>query len=295
MKARLVAAALALAIAAISAPSVAQSGEAARAFDEGARLFQQAEYRKAARKFMRAFKLAPHGDAAYNAALSWERAGEKIRAAEAFEQAIGRDLRDEARTDATERLRQLRQTLGIVSVTATEGAEVRVDGRSREAPAEFYVKAGKYVVTLLDDGKRRQRAVSVSPGREVVVTFADEDEEDEEEEEQPRARPRRPPEEDSSVWPVVGWSGVVGGVLLSGAAVYVGLQARDERQEFNASDRTDLEMRDRALRLQTWTAITWVSAGVVGGAGVVILLVDGETSDVSAGATPGGAFVRGRF
>jgi hypothetical protein len=265
--------------------------EAARAFDQAAELFAQGEYRRAALGFTRAFELVPHGDSAYNAALSWERANEPVRAAEAYTDALDRGLQGEARDDATSRLARLTQSLGFVKIKAPGAAVVRLGDRAKEAPATFFVEPGSHEIVVIDrSGHRQSREFNVDAGEEKTVRFGSKNRE----EPQPEADTLRA--DDGNVWQTVGWAGVATGAVLAGVALYVGFQSSDARDEFNSSDRTDVEKRDKALSLQTWTRVAWVSAGLIGGGGVVVLLVaDGDSPAAPASALPHGIAIRGTF
>jgi hypothetical protein len=60
------------------------SAKAGKLFDEATRAYARKEYERAARAFMAAHELMPHGATAYNAAKAWEAAGDKPRGAETF-------------------------------------------------------------------------------------------------------------------------------------------------------------------------------------------------------------------
>jgi hypothetical protein len=270
-----------------------RAADAAREFDRAAELFTRGEYRRAALGFARAFELSPHADSAYNAALSWEEAKEPVRAAESYRDALHRGLAGEARDDAKARLARLRAALGLLKVSATDAAVVRVGERAREAPAEFFVEPGSHTIVLMArDGRRRNRDVDVEAGGELEVHFNHESAAaPEETPDKPRPEPQK-----STVWPVLGWTGVAAGGVLAGVALFVGMKATDAREEFNSSSRTDPAERDHALALRTWTRVAWVSAALVCGTGVTILLVADDSPSATTGvALPAGAAFHMRF
>src|SRR5688572_1510684 len=88
--ARIGAIVIALSLGALEAS--AEPDEAARSFDEGLGHYRRKAYTRAAEAFYRAHRLAPSGDAAYNAALAWELAGTFDRAATAFALALNAEL-----------------------------------------------------------------------------------------------------------------------------------------------------------------------------------------------------------
>jgi hypothetical protein len=270
-----------------------RAAEAAREFDRAAELFSRGDYQRAAQGFTRAFELSPHADSAYNAALSWEEANEPVRAAESYRDALHRGLSGDARDDAKARLGRLRASLGLLKVSAADAAAVRVGERTREAPAEFFVEPGSHLVVMIArDGRKRRRNVDVEAGAERELYF---NREHANPDEPPPDRPQTAPEK-SGIFTTLGWTGVATGGVLAVVAVFVGIKATDARDEFNASDRTDLAERDHALALRTWTRVAWVSAALVGGSGAAILLLaDDSPSNTTPVAMPTGAAFRTTF
>src|SRR4051812_43329045 len=68
-------------------PAVDQAARerAAARFEEGVRSFSAGDFRSAAESFERAYALAPHHDALWNAGQAWQKAGEIVKAANHFE------------------------------------------------------------------------------------------------------------------------------------------------------------------------------------------------------------------
>ena len=80
--------AIASASALVAAPAVAASAtdkQAAKSFHDGEKAFAAGDYRKAAESFEAAYKAKPHHAPLWNAARSWEKAGEPVRAANLLE------------------------------------------------------------------------------------------------------------------------------------------------------------------------------------------------------------------
>lgn len=273
---------------------------AARAFNQGAKLFAQGEYRQAALLFSRAFELSPHGDAAYNAALSWERAGEEELAAESYAQAIGRDLRDEARADADVRLTRLRLSLGLIIVAAPEGGRATVGERSREIPAEFFVRPGRHEITVSLGDRQVQEDIRIEAGAERVLEV-DVNRPSSAGAQTPGPVPTNAPgdagpEGPSKVWPAIGWTSLAASIAVGAGAVYVGTRARDARRDFNDSDRTDASERSRVLDLQSRTRATAISAVALGVVGITVLVAHRAGSkNVSLRLGPTGASVHKTF
>ncbi len=276
------------------------SAAAARAFEQGAKLFAEREYRQAAQLFSRAYKLSPHGDSAYNAALSWERAGERGLAAESYAEAVGRDLRAEARKDAEARLLELKRALVLIIVAEPEGARASIGDRAREIPAEFFVEPGRRLVTVFGDGHPpRSRQLDVRAGTEHIIEVPPEDKKEKAAAAPPPTSRRLPPEPNkpSKLWPALGWTGVAIGSVLAGATTYLGVQAKDARNEFNDSLRLDPNERQDVLDQQARTRAVGIAAAIVGTFGVTILVVHSAKSrpEVALRLGPTGAAFRSRF
>ncbi len=256
--------------------------EAQQLFESATALFQKGEYARAADRFMHAFKLVPHGNTAFNAAQSWDAAGEHARAAEAFQMALDRGLERKAREQAEQRLDELQQELGRVRVKAPDGAKVLVGDERRDAPALLYLEPGVHdIVVVLADGSRRVRRIHARAGGTAHVAIeADAAKED---------------ESAPNVARSVGWGAVIAAGVLGVASSVLEIRANTLRQDFNTSARTDASEREKVLRAQTWATVGWVATGVVGVTGVALVLgsKDGPQTEVSV--VPGGVSVSRSF
>src|SRR5438105_2783065 len=63
---------------------------AGRLFREGKAAFDDGDYRHAAERFEEAYRTAPHPFALWNAARSWDRAGDAVRAVELYDEYLER-------------------------------------------------------------------------------------------------------------------------------------------------------------------------------------------------------------
>ncbi|WP_437634097.1 hypothetical protein [Sorangium sp. So ce854] len=147
---------------------------AARAFEEGERAFRAGDFACAAAAFEAAYRAAPHASPLWNAARSWHRAGEAVRAANLY----ARYLR-EAPPDAPDRdaagaaLGQLAPRLGRIDVYAPGARDVRVDDVRVEG-ASVYVNPGSHVVAGEIDAQalRRTEVVGAGEVRSVALVAA---------------------------------------------------------------------------------------------------------------------------
>ncbi|WP_437569961.1 hypothetical protein [Sorangium sp. So ce542] len=147
---------------------------AARAFEEGERAFRAGDFARAAAAFEAAYRAAPHASPLWNAARSWHRAGEAVRAANLY----ARYLR-EAPPDAPDRdaagaaLGQLAPRLGRIDVYAPGAHGVRVDDAPVEG-ASVYVNPGSHVVAGEVDAQilRRTEVIGAGEVRSVALVAA---------------------------------------------------------------------------------------------------------------------------
>jgi hypothetical protein len=287
--ARLAAAALALGV--LVSPAAAAAGDpettAAEIFRAAEAAYARGEFRAAALSFEAAFKQAPHGGAMYNAGVAWEAAGERARAADAYHTALGATgLNPRQGADALARLARLEPLVAMVDITLPRGATASL------AHAERVTSSGRVHVTpgehdarvVFADGQTRSRRVRAVAGQAVTVTF-DALPEKQAPAPAPVPPPPPPPEEGGgSAQRTAGWIMFGGGVVLSGAAVYLGVSALEANDEFDAGGHIDADARDRTLTLRAWTNVAWIAAGLTGGTGLVLVLTSPSSPAPDNGA-----------
>jgi hypothetical protein len=286
----------------VSEPALAEEGEmqsAAAHFDQGLTLYQKGRMRDAAIEFLAAFRLAPHGDAMFNAGLALEASGDSAGAATAYAWAIDYELRPEVMAEATGRLKRLAPRLGIVRVFSPPKSTVEIPPlRRRSAATVFYALPGESLITVtLDDGSILARRARVELGTERRLDFTTHPTE--------AAEPAPSPVEDDDVaadsspggpWRTVGWV-ALGTGLAAGVGAYAYRKATlNARDDYVDSGNTDADARERALRDNRWTNVCLVTAIVAGAAGGGLLLFGPEPRHQTAlRLGPGGLEVSGRF
>jgi hypothetical protein len=250
----------------------ADSGEAQRLFGEAEQAFQADDYARAADLFEQANQHAPHPSVLFNAAVSWDHAGELARAANDYRAALADEGLSPAQTEESEqRLSALRERLGYVHIAKPIGGLVSVAHLEREPiPARFYLAPGDYEVQLeTPEGRSSSTSIEVEAGETLKVTL--------DEVEVPRAPPPPgeppppPPPDPSRTQETLGWVGVSVGAVVAGLAVYLGTEALAAQDAFLAQ-RSDAALRQDALDSQMRTNVAWVGAGVAGGVGAALLL-----------------------
>jgi hypothetical protein len=248
--------------AALAAPPAEADRTAARHFADGQKAFASGDYPHAGDEFEAAYRDKPHHAPLWNAARSWQRAGEEVRAANLF----ARYLR-EAPADAPDRdqanaaLRALTARLGRIEPHAAGVDKLRLDGKNVDAPV-VYVAPGEHVAEGDDHGTRIRKVVTVRAGEQVSVTVA------------PEPKPVvGPPRSEAPIEParkplspVVP---VIGGVLTAvagGFTIASGLDTVTKRDAF-LDDKTQ-DRLDAAFSSQSRTNVllgTTIGLGVVTG------------------------------
>ncbi len=267
--------------AALAAPPAEADRTAARHFADGQKAFAAGDYPHAGDEFEAAYRDKPHHAPLWNAARSWQRAGEEVRAANLF----ARYLR-EAPADAPDRdqanasLRALTARLGRIEPHAAGVEKLRLDGKTVDAPV-LYVAPGEHVAEGDDGGVRVRKVVTVRAGEQVSVTVA------------PDARPSpvlgpprggEPNERGPSRKPLSPIIPVVGGVLtavVGGLTIASGLDTVSKRDAF-LGDKTQ-DRLDTAFSSQSRTNVL---LGTTIGLGALTAVVAVFFTDWSSSATP---------
>ena len=282
---------LGLAVALVSGRASADEDPdtAASFFSAGMAAYARHDNRAAAIAFEEAYRRAPRGGAAFNAARAWEAAGEPARAADDYAQALTRnDLGPDLAVRARDRVTQLEGSLARVDVTAPSAAVLALVHANVALPASVHVATGTHtLVVTFEDGRRVTRTVKLRAGEATPIDIQPPSEDA-----QPRAAPStdapaapgRPLSAPSSIMPTIGWIALGAGAALGVGAVVLGVSAVSARDDWNASQLTDRGMHDRAVTFRTLTNIAWTGAAAFGVTGVVLLLA-------SPSKASGGAFI----
>jgi len=261
----LVAALLFFAATAFAAPPADDTQQrAARSFVEGQRAFEAGDYRRAATSFEAAYAAKPHHSALWNAARSWQRAGEDLLAANLLERYL-RDAPKDAqdRDEATSALNALNKKLGRVQIQVVNATAMKLDGNTpSQNQSTFYVAPGDHVVSGIDAGdKPIKKMFSVKAGELLSVTLNGE-----QAAEKPVPPPvvvttPPPPSESQPLPPWVVYAGggltVVGGVLT----VLSGVDTIDKRDAF-LDDQTQSRLDDGYSAQARTNVALGITAGV---------------------------------
>jgi hypothetical protein len=271
---------------AVVRPALAQSSQelARQKFAEAVASHQQGDYAGAAGLFEEAYRLAPAAGAKFNAAVSWDAANELPRAADAYETALAMGgLVVEQAEQARERLSALERVLGYLRIDEPMGALISVAHVERApVPLRVHLRPGTHTITLEAGGTTRTHEVNVGAGEAQRAAF---DAPAPRVRETPRAAPVAataplpPPRErverdTGSAQRTWGWVAIGAGVVFAGAAVVLGLQTLDAREEWEQTDKgpEHHDKRERAVTFRALTNVAWGGAALAGGAGLALLL-----------------------
>jgi hypothetical protein len=162
-------------------PAEAQAGgtataedrkQAAKDFAEGDRAFKDGDFRHAAESYERAYKRVPHYSALWNAARSWDHAGEPARAANLYSRYLREaPPRARDRNSAQRLLHALSNRLARLEIHATDVTDVRVDDSPVDA-SSVYVTPGAHVVEgKASDGTVVRQSSDVQAGDVMSVAL----------------------------------------------------------------------------------------------------------------------------
>jgi hypothetical protein len=247
--------------------------------------YAKGDYDRAAELFDQANRLAPFAELRYNAALAWDQAGEKARAADAYEGAVRRGgLDDERARESGARLAELKRELCYVRVERPVRATVSVAHvQKAPVPVELHLPSGTHELTFeLPDGRVEKKTIEARAGEalSVGVSFAEPNQL------ATRERPEspQPTVKDESGTSTRTWGFVlVGtGVVLGGVSTYLGFKTLDEQKTFDDSGYRDVDAHDRGVTYRTWTNVALAGAVVAAGTGVTLLLVGSGSKKRSA-------------
>jgi tetratricopeptide (TPR) repeat protein len=280
--------------------SWAQTGqtEPARLFKEGQASYAAGNYRAAAESFAAANALAPRGACLYNEGMSWLGAGERARAADAFDQALELEHFEPAlEAEARAELSKLQKELATVSLTEPAGGVASVAHvHDARLPLRFHLEPGTYDVDFKGPGgelgTHPLRAVAgeqlsvrlevpppvVAPPRIVEVV-----------------RPAPPERRSTRPW---GWAAVGLAGVCAGVSTYMGVQALSAKNSYVATNDTDVGAYDRAATLRTATNVGWAVAAVSAAGGAWLLLRSephSTVSEVRVSASPSAVALRLSF
>lgn len=285
-------------------PTAETRKQASQAFADAERAFKEGDYKAAGEAYERAYAVLPHYAALWNAARSWQRAGDLAHAANLYTRYLAEappHARD--RNNAIKALNDLSTKLGHLEVHAQDMTGLKVDGTPITGTDVFVTPGAHVLEARASDGQTVHQSQNVEAGQEVSVSLT-----------RGPASPAAPPStapapepapttSDGSMrkWsPVTVYFGGAVTLALTGLTVWSGLDTLSQKDAYDRNQTS--QNLDSGRQAQTRTndllAGTLVVAAFTGAA--AIFLVDWhphptQEGDVHVGVGPGSLLVRGDF
>lgn len=270
-----------------AAPPTAEDREAAKAFVEGQRAFTAGDFRRAASAFETAYARKPHHASLWNAARSWQKAGEDLRAVNLLERYLHEAPPDAPdRDSATAALADVGKRVGRVELHFVGVDEGRLDGEITTV-TKVYVAPGEHVMSGSAAGKPVRKVFTVESGQLLSVTLAAPDDK------QAAVASPPPPTKAHGLPP---WTVAVGGGLVIASGVLSGVSGFDtvDKRDAFLDDPTQPRLDD-AFASQTRTnVLLGTTAGVALVTAVIAaFFVDWKAEARTGQALPGAGRNRG--
>lgn len=244
---------------------------AAREFAAGERAYNAGDYRRAAEAFESAYRASPHHAPLWNAARSWLRSGQDVRAANLLERYLREAPIDAPDRDhATTALTEVAKRIARIELHRALARDVEVDD-SATAAAVIYVAPGEHVVrATASDGSAFVRRITVAAGAVASISLAPvvRAEPVEAASSQTSTTPLdvvTEKEKPRSSKPLSPWfvaAGAAATAASGGLTVMFGVQTIDARDAFHANQRSE-ELYRNAVDSQARTNVALATTGVL--------------------------------
>jgi len=279
----------------LAAPAAAREqggARASRAFNEGQKLFDGADYIGAIEAFKRAYSLRPHFLVLCNIALCHERRNNMVEASQFYQRCLDQGA---GRTDKAAAVRnsltRVQQRVTWIEVRSRDrGGTIHVDGRAvGSTPKRIPVDPGSHVVEVQRPGAKTVSANVATRGGETLtleltpVQLAV----------PPPRRSHRPPVRRRGLHQAWFWATAGLSVALAVAGTVTGVQTLRIRDEYEASPTRELLDRGTSRRLVT--NLLWAAAAASAGTAATLFFFTDFRRHETGGATTVGLALQGRF
>jgi hypothetical protein len=297
---------LALALSSTTANVCAQDarGDAAKAFDEGVKLYEKASYADAARAFLRADGLAPSRDALSNALAAARRSNDHLLVVTAAERAIARDSTEpELATNGRRALAEAAQHLARVDLKCEPTpCEVAIDGKLVEAGVRFLLP-GTHVLSAKAGEARAQQAENLAAGTEYTILLhpkkpgEQQVKADVKTTKKPTEGKPKPRASDKPLPPAVFYTGVGLTVVLAGITTWSGFDALNAKNDLpdDPTKKEVTDVRNKVTRTDIFLAATVVVGGLTTYAGLRLVDFGGNKESAHLMVSPSSVSVVGSF
>ncbi len=268
-------------------------------FAKGSGLFESGDFARAAASFLLAYELAPHPMVLANIAMSYDKAGNIVKAIEYYEKYFAGLKKKKERKKIKKRLKELSSMVGELSVECPSAScRIEIDKIDRgKAPVRIVVEIGLHRVEAFDGDDKiaavDARVVSGEVSRVELFQREELPKEEvavEEPVEQPIEEevPVEPPPVAEEEGPTLGagfWISAGATVAAGAVTVVFGVRAVKAKEDFDASGGTDEDLKEQGERDQL---ISNIMIGVTSGAAAcaVAFLIYDLTSDDSEEEKP---------
>jgi tetratricopeptide (TPR) repeat protein len=285
------------------AQSTERRGAARSYFEQGERAYEARDYVLAAKAFDEAYRAMPHYAPLWNAARSWERAGEQTRAANAYAKYLRSAPADAPDRDAAmAALGALAERLGRIEVYAAEIDVVRIDDEVLDGTS-VYVHPGMHVVEGQSKDTKIRRTDMIEAGTVRSVALVEDNKMDEIDSSisAPVVKElARPPRKSTASSPMIFapnrgpvWFGpaaiVAGGMTIASASLVLwsGMDTLSARKEFDAAPTADklAAGKDKQLRTNLLLGAT-IASGMATGVFLSLWKWNGSTKSSALTVLP---------
>lgn len=150
----------------------APGAAAGRHFASGEAAYEAGDFSRAGASFEAAYEAQPHPIALWNAARSWERAGEPVRAANLYRAFLNQAPPDTPHRDrATQALAELSKRVGRLEIVMPKGEALAIDGRPLGAARVTYVAPGAHLLAATIDGQPLSRQIAIGAAETLTVVL----------------------------------------------------------------------------------------------------------------------------
>ena len=161
---------------ALAVPDVAHADDpeaAGEEFTAGEAADRRKDYRTAIAHYLRAYDLAPHPNALYNAAVDYERLGELREAATFYRRYLDEAPDSDDSTRVERLIENLRKRRSKVAVRSTPpGAQIAIDGAAvGQAPVSRDLPGGAYTIAARLGERRASKRITVEYGEPAEVVL----------------------------------------------------------------------------------------------------------------------------
>jgi hypothetical protein len=284
-----------------SAKAAANKSEAAKEFKAGVAAFKKRQFIEAAEHFEKAYSLAPHPSALWNAADAREKGGELSTAANMYAKYLETaSEEDKDRYEAKQRINNLTLVLGRLELFGPDATDIKIDHVTHvEGANVVFVDPGDHVVTAKVDSKFLSKNVNVAAGAKVIVRLVPQsDAPPPSASSQTSSTPSDvpPPAKKKGIGPGIVYVGAGLTAVLAGISVWSGLDTRSKRSDFDANPTG--KGYDDGMAAQQRTNILLGATAVVGVATILVgafAVRWSSPAEPQVSLAPGGASFSARF